>query len=190
MMSSPVSSLQSGWPSISARDLARLPVPLASCRRVAVADGRVPCVSVELLRPGRCGSLHAVRRLNDKSILRIGACCALFFSVSCSSAQLFHIRQQRARTPSSGRKGIGRLSVYRPIQGCSSEAVHWKVRVIKPTCAKLSANSCLSRGGSPAARPARSRSAGGRRRPKTGSAAQCRSARLERASRRKAWSWR
>jgi len=43
-------------------DLARYPVPRAPCRRVAVTDGRVPCVAVESARPGN-GSLRAVRRL-------------------------------------------------------------------------------------------------------------------------------
>ena len=48
--------------------------------------------------------------------------------------------------PAGSRKGIGRRSVYRPIQGCSSEAVHWKVSVIRPIWVKLSANSSLSNG--------------------------------------------
>jgi len=37
------------------RDLARSPVLLASCRGVAVTDGRIPCVAVELPQPRSVG---------------------------------------------------------------------------------------------------------------------------------------
>lgn len=37
------------------RDLARSPVLLASCRGVAVTDGRIPCIAVELSRPRSVG---------------------------------------------------------------------------------------------------------------------------------------
>lgn len=37
------------------RDFARSPVLLASCRGVAVTDGRIPCIAVELPRPRSVG---------------------------------------------------------------------------------------------------------------------------------------
>src|SRR5450830_1413046 len=48
--------------------------------------------------------------------------------------------------PMGSRNGSGRRSVYKPIQGCSNEAVHWNVRVMRPTWVKLSENSAFSIG--------------------------------------------
>ncbi len=42
--------------------------------------------------------------------------------------------------------GCGRLSVYAPTSGCSTDAQIWYVRVIAPICAKLSRNSPFNRG--------------------------------------------
>jgi hypothetical protein len=36
--------------------------------------------------------------------------------------------------PTGSEKGRGRLSVYMPIAGCNSDAVHWKVSVRSPIC--------------------------------------------------------
>ncbi|MNH39564.1 hypothetical protein D3C79_1007570 [compost metagenome] len=41
------------------------------------------------------------------------------------------------KVPSGSRFGAGRRSVKKPTQGCSNEAVIWKVRVIMPIWAKL-----------------------------------------------------
>jgi len=40
---------------VTGKDLARYPVLLASCRGVAVTDGRIPCIAVELPRPSSVG---------------------------------------------------------------------------------------------------------------------------------------
>ena len=36
--------------------------------------------------------------------------------------------------PTGSEYGIGRLSVYMPTTGCSSDAVTWKARVSRPIC--------------------------------------------------------
>jgi hypothetical protein len=48
--------------------------------------------------------------------------------------------------PITSEYGIGRRSVYRPTSGCSTDAVNCCVSVIRPTCAKLSANAAFSIG--------------------------------------------
>ncbi|KGW51492.1 major facilitator superfamily MFS_1 domain protein [Burkholderia pseudomallei MSHR684] len=48
--------------------------------------------------------------------------------------------------PTGSENGCGRLSVYKPITGCSSDAVIWYVSVMRPICANDSENSDFSIG--------------------------------------------
>ena len=48
--------------------------------------------------------------------------------------------------PPTSEYGIGRRSVYRPMTGCSSDAVSCSVSVIRPTCVNESANASLNIG--------------------------------------------
>jgi len=48
--------------------------------------------------------------------------------------------------PIASDQGSGWRSVQMPTSGCSSEAVSWKVRVIRPTWPKSSAKFCFSSG--------------------------------------------
>ena len=48
--------------------------------------------------------------------------------------------------PTAREYGWGWRSVAKPTSGCRSDAVHWYVKVISPTCAKLSWNAVFSNG--------------------------------------------